>query len=176
MKLSKAKKEQIKSIIISHKFNEKLDHLELEFKDLAEKLIKNELSKYVFNGIDEFLKKTNCVYVGDNPRQRYADVYYSIKIDESIPVKFLNGWSEDWYFGEDIPEVKKMIKKRKILDEEICESKRVISDVLNSCNTDKQLLDTIPEIKPFVLDIINTSGEVSIVALETINKAKALLS
>jgi len=58
--------------------------------------------------------------------------------------------------------------------EKFIEEKETIKAVLLSCITDKQLSETLPEIMPYFPKNTNTATQ--LVSLETLNKAKALLS
>ena len=57
--------------------------------------------------------------------------------------------------------------------EKFVEEKNVISAVLSSCNTDKQLAETLPEIMQFFPK--DTGADRQLISIQTLNKAKALL-
>lgn len=57
--------------------------------------------------------------------------------------------------------------------EKFVEEKNVISAVLSSCNTDKQLTETLPEIMQFYPK--GTGANTQLISVQTLNKAKALL-
>ena len=57
--------------------------------------------------------------------------------------------------------------------EKFVEEKNVISAVLSSCNTDKQLTETLPEIMQFYPKGTGTNKQ--LISVQTLNKAKALL-
>ena len=57
--------------------------------------------------------------------------------------------------------------------EKFVEEKNVISAVLSSCNTDKQLTETLPEIMQYYPK--GTGTDRQLISVQTLNKAKALL-
>ena len=176
MKLSKTKKERIQRAVLNHSFSAGKDLINEEAKIICNEFAKKELEKLPdLEPLKRFMSFTSTVYITDGDSYRTCDNYMNVKIDLRLPG--LSGWGEHWnVLCKENKKAEKLMKKKLTFEAEYNSAKENIRDVLNSCNTEKQLLKTLPEIKPLIKDIVNTSCEVSLVAVETVEKVKRLLN
>lgn len=172
MKLSKYKKEVLVCEVLKRKFDDKDEALNQLASSIIEGLIKKELSGTPYKACERFISFTTYAYFGFGDSQSYrTGQTFSVKI-QRVP-DFRN---KNWYFPVDNnPELKKIAKGKKRLEEGKAEAKTALWAVMNSINTEKQLLETLPEMSPLLTLLFDSKSSVSLVAIETVEKVRGLL-
>jgi hypothetical protein len=129
---------------------------------------------------DKFFKKRGDIPYSEVP-DKFTPFVYSVQscrmynnegqnpeIRLSIPYCSKNGYSQS------LDEDKELTAKFNAIETMWFEEKRTISQVLYSCSTTKQLIETMPELA----DLIPEENEIignQVVAIETINKARDII-
>lgn len=188
MKLTQGIRDKIIEAYCTKKYHAVINTLNMEFENAVTEAVKKLFSKFDFEKAKEFEKYIDFyedVYINSfyGERKKLEDLYSSlffknanslhcIHIQTKYPAK------NRLYFDDINKETKALVKSSlenitNVL-EKFSEEKETIKAVLLSCITDKQLSETLPEIMPYFPKNTNTATQ--LVSLETLNKAKALLS
>jgi len=172
MKLSKSKKERLVNEVLKRKFDDKDEALNQLASSLVESLISKELSGVPYKACEKFISFTTYAHYGFGESQSYrSGEVFSVKVNRVPDPKHKN-----WYFsGEKNTELMKIAKGKKVLEKNRDEAKEMLWNVMNSCNTEKQLIETIPEMQPIMITLFDSKETTSIVAVETVEKVRNLL-
>ena len=150
-KISKYKKERIVKEILKRKFNDSKEAVKNKIVLRCEELISEELKGIPIKACDFFIRKSNYVYVSDSDAKYRgnSDTFY---LSEAMP----RPAGDHWHFNtEKDSSLKKNFKKYLMLNKDVSEAKDILWAVMNSCNTSKQLLDTLPEIEQILKDLFD---------------------
>ncbi|MGF7110495.1 Nmad5 family putative nucleotide modification protein [Treponema pedis] len=188
MKLTQGIRDKIIESYCKEKYHTAISTLNKEFKKAVTDAVKKLFADFDFEKAKEFeqyIAFYEEVYINSfyGERQKLeelysslffknADSWYCIRINTKYPSK------HPLYFDDVNKETKALVKSHienitNVL-EKFIEEKETINAVLLSCSTDKQLSDTLPEIMPYFPK--ETQTTVQLVSLETLNRAKTLLS
>jgi hypothetical protein len=173
MKLSKYKKERLVNEVLKRKFNDKDKSLNQLASSIVESLVMKELSGIPFRACEKFISFTTYAYYGfgDTKSYRSGEVFH-VTISR-VP----DPRNQNWYFSVDKnKDLMKIAKKKKAIEKDKDEAKEMLWNVMNSCNTEKQLIETIPEMQPIMITLFDSKETTSIVAVETVEKVRHLLS
>ena len=173
MKISKYKKERLVNEVLKRKFDDKDESLNQLASSIVESLVIKELSGIPYKACEKFISFTTYAYYGFGETKSYrSGEVFSVKVSRVPDPKHQN-----WYFSVDNnKELMKIAKKKKALEKNRDEAKEMLWNVMNSCNTEKQLIETIPEMQPIMITLFDSKETTSIVAVETVEKVRGLLS
>lgn len=171
-KISKYKKDRMVREIIRRQFDNKIEAVKLKISNRCVEIISDELKGIPTKACDKFIKNSEYVYLSD------TDFKYRGRSENFVlPAKLPRPAEDNWHFNvENHPILKRLFNEYFLLKDQVSDAKDVLWAVMNSCNTTKQLIDSLPEIEPIMKDLFDERADVSIVAVETINKARILLS
>ena len=188
MKLTQTIRDKILESYCEKKYHAAIAALNTEFENAVTEEIKKVFKDFDFEKAKEFEKYIDFyeyVYIGSfyGERQKLEDLYASLFFKKNlswncIHIKTEYPGKKYLYFDEINKETKSIVKASlenitNVL-EKFVEEKETINAVLLSCSTDKQLSETLPEIMTYFPKNVNTATQ--LVSVETLNKAKALLS
>lgn len=165
MKLSQAKKDHIEKEEVKRKFYDKFKHLDEKITSKINDLIKKSVPNYITDKLVEsgYIKRSNLVRFSNINEDEHEEIFsalYNMSKNVIKKRRHSSYITVDTHFpcnksNHDIKASKELInlleKKAKLIeDREKFRSK--IKAVLYSFNTDKQLLESIPEFKKYFTD------------------------
>lgn len=173
MKLSKLKKEALVREVLKRKFDDKEEALNQLARSMVEALIKKELAGVPYKACEKYISFTTYAYYGFGEGQSYRHgKTFDVKLSERVPDKR----NKNWYFSADNnKDLKKIAKAKQSIEEKRAEAKTALWAVMNSVNTEKQLLDTLPEMGVILNTLFDSRESTSLVAIETIEEVRGLL-
>ena len=186
MKITQEIRDKILEAYCTEKYHTAINTLNTEFENAVTDMVKKLFSNFDFEKAKEFEKYIDfyeCVHINYfySERQKLEELYSALFFEKrtwfcAIQTKYPG--KHPLYFDSINEETRTLVKLSlenitNVL-EKFVEEKETINAVLLSCSTDKQLSQTLPEILPYVPKSINTQTQ--LISLETLNKAKALLS
>lgn len=173
-KLGKFKKEQIIKEVVSRKLSDKFEALELECKEKVVSIITDSCKGIPIKACKGYINYGRYVEISREGigRDQKRKNGFNFTLSPSLPSKTGSYFN---FYPKDGKWVESLIKKKEKLNDqkEVIES--TLSAVLNSCSTEKHLFETLPELEPIYNDLFKSRENVSLVAVETIEKAKKLL-
>lgn len=172
-KLGKEKKEALVDEILNRKFSDQINKLESGCLEKVTSVIEEEQKGIPFKACTGYITYTSSAYV--HRKSSYGNQResgrFDLRLNPSRPTK-----SAGFHFyAEDNDWAEKFIKEKEKINDEKKSVRETIMAVLNSCNTEKQLFETLPEMEPIFKDLFCKREEVSVVAVETVDKARAIL-
>lgn len=188
MKLTQRIRDKILEAYCTGKYHTAINTLNTEFENAVTDMVKKLFSNFDFEKAKEFEKYIDfyeyvCINYFYGQRQKLEDLYSALFFEKApswnyVEIKTKYPGKNALYFDTVNEETRTLVKLSlenitNVL-EKFVEEKETINAVLLSCSTDKQLSQTLPEILPYVPKNINTQTQ--LISLETLNKAKALLS
>ena len=188
MKLTQAIKNEILENYCKARYHNTLQQQSDSFLQEVENIVKEHFSDFDFEGAKKFkgyISYQENVYLSEfySERRKVQSLaeklffdkiafskYHRANINFSYPgdVLYIDTVNKK---GKDL--VKKFLTEIIALLEKFVKETEIINSVLLSCNSDKQLTETLPEIMPYYPK--NISTETRLISLETLNKAKCLL-
>lgn len=173
MKISKYKKEVLVNEVLKRKFDDKDEALNQLASSIVESLIIKELSGIPYKACEKFISFTTYAYYGFGETKSYRSGEVFHVTVSRVP----DPRHQNWYFSVDNnKKLMKIAKNKKALEKSRGEAKEMLWNVMNSCNTEKQLIETIPEMQPIMITLFDSKETTSIVAIETVEKVRGLLS
>lgn len=187
MKLTQRIRDKILEAYCTEKYHTEINTLNTEFENVITDMVKKLFSNFDFEKAKEFEKYIDFyeyVYINSFYDERkkleilYSSLFFKKRIWSCIAIQTKYPGARpldiDTVNEETRTLVKLSLENITNVLEKFVEEKETISAVLLSCSTDKQLSQTLPEILPYVPKSINTQTQ--LISLETLNKAKTLLS
>lgn len=171
-RITNEKKEEIKKLIVAHKYSAERKAFEEKifnatFKVLTDEIdpIRDELEK-----CDKYVVKTKkMIIVAERVGYNILGTFY---LDKPYPS---NSDRYDMrFYACDIPGGDKWEKEEMLLKKKEDELKELLKGILAACNTTKQLYNTLPEVEPIVKHLF--IKDQAIVPISTVNATKAILS
>jgi len=140
MTLTKMLKEAIERKVLTLKYEERESKMENELAAIVEGIIAKQSEGLPL--------KECCEYVGTGSTGRILGdgIYKTVRLSKPYPIKCGEGYPT----VAPCKEIKAKLHEIELLKREREESKRLVRQILNSCNTAEQLLEAAPEIAPFV--------------------------
>lgn len=171
MKLSKSKKERLVNEVLKRKFDDKDSALDQLAVSVVESLIKKELSGVPYRACEDFIAFTKYAYYGFGENRYRSGETFCVSVSR-IPEKRPG----NWYFSVDNNrDLMKIAKSKQKISNDRNEAKAALWAVLNSVNTEKQLIETLPEMATLMTTLFDSKETTAIVAVETVEKVRGLL-
>lgn len=188
MKLTQKVRGKILENYCKEKYHAKIDARLNTFCEEITEVVKKHFSDFDFEKAKEFNEyidyhsRINVAFYneGRQVRERAGELFFydlhsidwgDVDVNFEYPGRRILDASEIGKAATEI--VKRFFTDITKMLEKFVEEKNVISAVLSSCNTDKQLTETLPEIMQFYPK--GTGANTQLISVQTLNKAKALL-
>ena len=172
-KLGKEKREKIVEEILDRKFGDRIKKLDHDCLIAVTKVIEDEQKGIPFKACSGYIHYSEHVYIYRNhtTRKVRGQGEFYVKLSPPRPSKqgsfYFHPESDKW--------TEKFISEKERINDEKESMRETLMAVMNSCNTEKQLFETLPDIEPIYKDLFNNREEVSVVAVETLEKARGFL-